>query len=236
MKKLVAILALFLVGCEADYQTPPVIAQAPSQPAQLSGVRAAVDQARTDNVRNPDGPAKQAVDLHLATAQAGLPEAARADKDKSAEVSALVFAGKLEEATKRAAVIEVQLEQLKAAVLKEREQAAETLRATLAEAEARVRDAKAKAGREAYLRVVSTFATLGSAILLVGIGMVVLTTFKRLGVALIIAGPVIGGSGLLWGQKWFLITMGVGVALVGLAGGIWWAVSVYETRLKRGIK
>ena len=235
MKKplLTAFSLLFIAltsGC--DEQDPRILVspEPPTQAAQLSKVRAAVDQAKEDNTQNPDGPAKAAVDLQLGVAQSGLPESKVEDRAEPAELSALVFAGKLDEALTRSITAERALASLKDQARLDREAAAEQLRQVITKAETRVREAEAKAEREAYLAVVKVFAVIGGACVIVGLGLVVWTTYKRIGAMLIVAGPVIGGSGLLWGKPWFYLTVGIAVLIAGIASGIWWAIGVYEKR------
>jgi hypothetical protein len=212
-------IAFLFSGC--DEEKINVTAESASQVDQLSRVRASVDRIRADNKLNPDGPAKQSVELHASVAQAGLPEAKPDDAENAAKISSLVFAGKIEEATTRAVKAESEVARLLELADAERQQSAEKIRAVIAEAEMRVK-------QEAYLAVVKVFSVIGGTVLLAGIGMCVLSTWKRLGAALIVAGPVIGGSGLLWGQRWFMLTMGIGVLLAGVALGIWWGISAYE--------
>jgi hypothetical protein len=224
-----AFVAFALTGCEEPAPTVVVAPEPAAQAEQLSKVRAAVDQAKTDNAANPDGHAKQAVDLQLTVAQSGLPVAQPEHKAAPAELSALVFAGKLDEALTRAATAETNLAALKRDADKQREQAAEEMRRVIADFNARLAAAAATAEREAYLRVVSVFAIIGGAITLIGIACAV-TGWSRIGVLCIPAGIAIGGSGLLWGKPWFLWTIGGGVILCAVAAGIWWAVRHYESR------
>lgn len=221
---------LSLTGCDEETRTV-VAPEPPSQPANLSKVSAAVGQLKKDNASNPDGPAKTAVDLQAGIALSGLDKAKPEDVLKAAEVSALVFAGRIEEATKRATAAEIELGQLRETVKIERDQAKADMVKIIDDAEDRVRNAEAKANKEAYLRVVTAFALLGGIITLAGIACAV-TGWSRIGVLGIPAGILIGGSGLLWGKPWFLITVGIGVILVSIAGGIRWAVSVHDARAK----
>lgn len=231
MKWLCIAAAIWLLGgCKEDALRTPVMAPTPpSETVQLAQVSAAVSQARKDNGKNPEGPPRQAVDLQLSVAQAGLPPTGAKEAASAAETSALVFAGKIEEATKRATTAELALADLRAQAARERAEGEARLKAFIAEAEQRVRAANAQAEHEAYLRVVSIFGIIGGAVVLLGIGCAV-TGWSRIGVLGIPAGILIGGSGLLWGQPWFLWTVGGGVVLCAVAAGIFWAVRVYEAR------
>jgi hypothetical protein len=222
-------LALALSGCEQDDSAPVIAPQPASQTAQLSGARAAVDQLRRDNAKNPDGPAKQAVDLQAGVAQAALPEAKPADAAKAAELSALVFAGRLEEALKRAMVAESEAAQLRAQSQAELAASEARISQIIAEARAQVSAAQAKAQRSALLLVVGIFAVIGGAITLAGIVCAV-TGWSRIGILGIPAGILIGGSGLLWGRPWFVYSVGAGVLLTAVAFGIFWAVKVHDAR------
>jgi hypothetical protein len=223
-----AAVVAFLPGC--DEPKPAVVApEPPSQPEQLSRVSAAVQQIRTDNAQNPDGPAKDAVDLQAQIASAGLPKPKPVHAAESAEVSALVFAGKYEAAVKRAATAEIELARLTDQTAKERSAGEQRLREIIADAERRIAAAQADAEKEAYLRVVSVFAVLGGAVSLAGL-VCLITGWSRIGALLIPLGIILGGSGLLWGKPWFTYSIGGAVLLGGIALGIRWAVSVYEQR------
>jgi hypothetical protein len=229
---LLLLLALLchLVGCDDKAQPRPVVVPTPpSETQQLSRVSAAVSQARADNAQNPEGLPKQAVDLQLSVAQAGLPVAAAVDKTEAKDTSALVFAGKLEAALQRAVKAEQGLVTLRGQVEKERQEGTARLNEVIADAERKVREAEERARREAYVRVVSIFAIIGGAITIIGI-ICAVSGWHRIGVVGIPAGILIGGSGLLWGQVWFTITVGAGVLLCAIGGGIFWAVRAFESR------
>lgn len=70
--------------------------------------------------------------------------------------------------------------------------------------------AKDDANRQAYLGVVRTFAAVGAVISAIGVGLLLWSTYKRAGWLVLAAGPLVGGSGLLWGKPWFYIPLGVG--------------------------
>lgn len=227
---LLSAVCLLLTACD-DTGSPVVAAAPPAQTDQLSIARAAVDQLKRDNAQNPEGPARQAVDLQAGVAQAALPAAKPEHADGAAELSALVFAGKLDEALKRAVTAEQSAARFQAAAQAEREAGAARLREVIAQAERDVRAARAAAEREAYLRVVSVFALIGAAITIGGIVCAV-TGWSRIGVLGIPAGILVGGSGLLWGRPWFLWTIGGALILGAIAGGIFWAVRVHEARAR----
>lgn len=218
----------FLPGC--DEPRPAVVApEPPSQPEQMSRVSAAVHQLRQDNAQNPPGPAKDAVDLQAQVAQSGLAKARPEHAAEAAELSALVFAGKLTEAVKRATTAEIELARLADAVQRERDEGAQRLRDIIAEAERKVAEAQAEAERQAYLLVVSVFAVIGGAVVVAGL-ICLLTGWRRIGALGIPVGIIIGGSGLLWGKPWFTYSIGAAVLLTGIAIGIRWAVSLYERK------
>jgi len=223
-------LCLLLVGCKKESPLPPVVvATAPSQDETLSKVSAAVGQLRKDNEQNPEGPAKQAVELQGRIAASGLPGAKPTDAADAAETSALVFAGQLEKAIKRATLAEITLDQLKERSAKEQAESKKRLDDYIAEAERRVQAANDEAQHKAYLLVVGAFAVIGGAITVGGVVCAV-TGWSRIGVLAIPAGILIGGSGLLWGKPWFLWTVGSGVILSAIAMGIYWAVTIYERK------
>lgn len=222
---LAAVLALS--ACKTELPPPLVVAAPPAQAKTLSQVSAAVGQLREDNQKNPDGPAKQAVDLQARIAQAGLAKPTEADARNAAETSALVFAGKLAAAEARAAKAEGALAQLRQEWQAEQAAAKSRIDQLIADYEARLAAAQAAAERAAYVRVVSIFAIIGGAVTLIGIGCAV-TGWSRIGILCIPSGIIIGGSGLLWGKPWFIWTVGGGVLLCAIAGGIFWAVRVLE--------
>lgn len=91
-----------------------------------------------------------------------------------------------------------------------------------------LRKAKDDAQRAAFLGVVRVFAVLGGALTLAGVLVFLWSTYKRAGILLAVAGPVVGGSGLLWGKPWFVLMVGTGVILVGVAVGIRYAWAVLD--------
>lgn len=78
--------------------------------------------------------------------------------------------------------------------------------------------AKDDANRQAYLGVVRTFAAVGAVISAIGVGLLLWSTYKRAGWLVLAAGPLVGGSGLLWGKPWFYIPLGVGALCLVFAG------------------
>ena len=88
--------------------------------------------------------------------------------------------------------------------------------------------AKSDAQRAAFLGVVRVFAVIGGALTLGGVLIALWSTYKRAGIILACAGPVIGGSGLLWGKWWFTLSVGAGVLLVGAAVGIRYVFGVLD--------
>jgi hypothetical protein len=89
---------------------------------------------------------------------------------------------------------------------------------------------KNKAEKDAYLWVVKVFAAIGAACFVAGLAMFIWTTYKHAGIICMVAGPVIGGSGLLWGKPWFTLTIGIGAVLIGLAIGIKHVWAVIDAR------
>lgn len=78
--------------------------------------------------------------------------------------------------------------------------------------------AKSDAERAAYLGVVRTFACIGAIISAVGVGLLLWSTYNRAGWLVLAAGPLVGGSGLLWGKPWFYVPLGVGALCLIFAG------------------
>lgn len=221
------LLAGLLAGCETPTPPPVVLAEPPAQAKTLSQVAAAVQQLRTDNAQNPDGPAKQAVDLQARVAQSGLDAPTEADVANAAETSELVFAGRIADAEARAAKAEVALGALRKEWAQEQAAAQARIQKLIDDYESRLAVAHAEADKEAYLRVVTAFAIFGLVVSGFGIFCAV-TGWSRIGVLCIPAGILLGGSGLLWGKPWFLYTVGGALLLLAVAAGIRWAVSLYE--------
>lgn len=90
-------------------------------------------------------------------------------------------------------------------------------------------EAKADGQRAAFLGVVRVFAVIGAGLTLAGVLIAVWSTYKRAGIMLAAAGPVVGGSGLLWGKPWFTLSIGVGILLVGVTLGIRYVFSVLDS-------
>lgn len=78
--------------------------------------------------------------------------------------------------------------------------------------------AKSDAQRAAYLGVVKIFASIGALISALGVGILLWSTYKRAGWLVLAAGPLVGGSGLLWGKPWFYVPLGVGALCLIFAG------------------
>lgn len=88
----------------------------------------------------------------------------------------------------------------------------------IAELEHELEVAKSDAQRAAYLGVVRTFAVLGAVITAVGVGLLLWSTYNRAAWLVLAAGPLVGGSGLLWGKTWFIVPLGVGALCLIFAG------------------
>lgn len=226
---ILALLLLLLAGCESQTAAPQVTAESPTRTKQLSKVAAAVGQAQEDLQGISPSPHKDAVEIQLGVAQAGLPQPSADDRREAKEISELAIRGELDVAKKRARDLEAELSDLREKADREAQEAKARIEKIIADYEAKLKQAKADADREAYLRVVSVFAIIGGIVSLIGIACAV-TGWSRVGILCIPAGILIGGSGLLWGKPWFIWTMGGAVILCAVAGGIWWAVSIYEQR------
>ena len=95
---------------------------------------------------------------------------------------------------------------------------------------------KQKAEKDAYLWVVKVFAAIGAACFVAGLAMFIWTTYKHAGIICMVAGPVIGGSGLLWGKPWFTLTIGIGAVLIGFAIGIKHVWAILDKRKEQAVK
>jgi hypothetical protein len=214
-----ALIVLSLTGCKT---IKPVISDAPpSQKPAESIIAAAVTQARADNAKSPTSPIRDAIEIMLKIAASGLPMPTPSDLARMADLSELVFAGNLPEAHAQASTYERELATLREQIASERAQSAAALK-TLIENHQRELD------HAAYMAVVWTFCAIGGASTAVGLGMLVWTTYKRIGIILLILGPIIGGSGLLWGSLWFKLGIALAAVLIGTAAGLKWAVSVFD--------
>lgn len=93
-----------------------------------------------------------------------------------------------------------------------------TLKGEIDDLREQLRKAKDDAQRAAFLGVVRTFAAIGAVISAVGVGLLLWSTYKRAGWLILASGPLIGGSGLLWGKPWFYVPLGVGALCLIFAG------------------
>lgn len=210
---------LMLAGC-VHKPAPIITPQSLTETKSQSAVAAAVNQALADAAKLDLGPVRQSLELLLRIALAGLPVPSSDDVARMAEVSKLVFAGKVPEAEAKAHDYSRELTDLRKQLERERADSAEQIRKLLADAEARIKAAEDAGTRKAFLIMITFAAATGGLISIGGALMAWMTSYKLVGAALILAGPCVPGSALLWGRPWFYIPAGLGILLVGLALGI----------------
>lgn len=169
MKTLLASIAFLALASGCGSVRTVVAPTVPSEAPTLSRVSAAIGQAMLDNALNPPGNPREAVALHLRVASAGLPAPFAKDLDAAADLSALVYAGRMDEALRRAVDAESALAKLRTQVDTERA-------ASVAKFEAEF--ARIRSEADAKVRRLISLIFFGGSALSVAAGVLMLTVFS----------------------------------------------------------
>jgi hypothetical protein len=169
VKTLLASFAFLALASGCGSVRTVVAPTVPSEAPTMSRVAAAIGQAAIDNALNPPGHPREAVALHLRVAAAGMPAPFAKDLDAAASLSALVYAGKMDEALRRAAVAESEVAKLRGQVDVERAASAAKLAAEIA---------RIRSEADAKTRRLISFIFFGGSALSVAAGVLMLTVLS----------------------------------------------------------